>query len=449
MVFDYAIHDSLLPVYKEPPATPWGLKLHSHESNWHNLFFLHEADFHLICTMSSNATTHLAAVSLGKGQPLEVQSRPTPKPGPGELLVLVKSIALNPADGLMRDLGLFIAEYPTVIGFDMAGLVLEVGDDVPKDDSAPGGISFQPGITRVAAHSASFWRSWAPDYGIFQERCLIPWQHATPLPDDDMSWNHAATLPVAVVVALNAWGTLGFTVPTSAPAFSSPSIPNGSASPIARGGEDAPLKSQKREALLIWGASSSVGAMGVQTARLIRDDASSPVAAVYATSGPANREYVASLGADRVFDYNDPGAVDAIVAAARDDGLVIRHCFLAMGQLAPCQAVLRASLGEDVEGGERQERKAVVGSAPPLPADADVVDGMETVFLQPSTEEGEGLEQLRFWMGTWLKESLERGLVRPSPEPRVVGKGLGAINAGLDMVLQGVSCAKLVVEVSE
>lgn len=52
-------------------------------------------------------------------------------------------------------------------------------------------------------------------------------------------------------------------------------------------------------------------------------------------------------------------------------------------------------------------------------------------------------------MGTWLRENLAKGFVRPSPEPTVVGKGLGAINAGLDMLLQGVSCTKLVVEVEQ
>lgn len=57
-------------------------------------------------------TTHLAAVSLAKGEPFEVQVRSTPKPGPGELLVGVKSIALNPADGIMRDQGLFIPLLP-------------------------------------------------------------------------------------------------------------------------------------------------------------------------------------------------------------------------------------------------------------------------------------------------------------------------------------------------
>ncbi|KAK8100492.1 GroES-like protein [Apiospora kogelbergensis] len=382
--------------------------------------------------------THLAAIVPVKGQPLELQTRATPKPGPGELLLLVKSVALNPADGLMREHGLFTPKFPTVIGFDVAGLVLEVGDGVltcPVDDrDAPSGLFFVPGVTRVAAHSERYWRSCNPDYGVFQERCLVPWQHAVPLPDGDnqLSWNQAATLPVAVVVAMNAWGTMGFRVPTP------------TSTPTTTSAEK-----KKREALLIWGASSSVGTMGVQTAQLIQEDLESPVAAVYATSGPANQTYVGSLGADRVFDYNDPRVVEAIVSAAREDGLVVRHCFLAMGQIALCQAVVKAFLKDnnDEEGHVEKRTESVIGSAPPLPADMGVVDGVETVFLIPSTEEKVRLEQFQFWMGTWLRRSLVKGSVRPSPEPRVVGKGLGTINAGLNMVLQGVSCAKLVVEI--
>src|ERR1700753_3119136 len=97
--------------------------------------------------------SHLAAISLAKGQPFELQTRSTPKPGPGELLIAVKSVALNPADNHMRNQGLFIPTYPTVIGFDFSGLVLEIGDNVPTDiaDDGPG-LSFKPGITRVAAY---------------------------------------------------------------------------------------------------------------------------------------------------------------------------------------------------------------------------------------------------------------------------------------------------------
>jgi NADPH:quinone reductase-like Zn-dependent oxidoreductase len=64
---------------------------------------------------------HLAAVSLVKSKPFKIQARPTPKPGPGEVLIVVESIALNPADCYMRDQGFFIPTYPTVIGFDIFG----------------------------------------------------------------------------------------------------------------------------------------------------------------------------------------------------------------------------------------------------------------------------------------------------------------------------------------
>ncbi|PLB51065.1 GroES-like protein [Aspergillus steynii IBT 23096] len=369
-------------------------------------------------------TTHLAAVSLAKGEPFQLQTRPTPKPGPGELLVAVKSVALNPADGIMRSQGLFISSYPTVIGFDFAGLVLEVGDNVPVD--------FRPGITRVAAYATHVWKSCDPDYGAFQERCLVPWQHALLLPDDGLSWNQAATLPVAVQVPLSAWDAMGI------PHVGEATAPSSSSSPS---------KQQKRDVLLIWGASSSVGTMGVQTARLLRDDRDSSFAAVYATAGTANHEYVGSLGADRVFDYNEPRVVEAIVSAAREDGLVIRHCFLATGQLAPCQAVLKAFC-DDYHDQEGESQKARIGSAPIVPPDAEEADGVETIFVMPSTDEGERLARFRYWMGT-ARENLANGSIRPSPEPRVVGKGLEAINAGLDVLLRGVSCTKLVVEVAE
>ncbi|KAJ5289488.1 40S ribosomal protein S23 [Penicillium atrosanguineum] len=369
--------------------------------------------------------THLAAVSSAKGQPFELQTRPTPKPGPDELLIAVKSVALNPADAIMRDQGLFIPRYPTVIGFDMSGLVLEVGDNVPIDTDLA--TFFRPGITRVAAYAASFWKSCDPDYGPFQERCLVPWQHAVPLPDEGISWNHAATLPVAVEVPLNAWDMMG--IPRVGEATAS--VPTAADSIT----------------LLIWGASSSVGTMGVQTARLLREDPNSSFAAVYATAGSANKNYVDSLGADRVFDYKDSQVVDAIVSAAKEDGLVIRHCFLATGQLAPCLAVLKEFVGEDQEGNKAKTAK--IGSAPVVPPNAEVVDGVETIFVMPSTVEGERLEQFRYCMGTWLRENLAKGTIRPSPEPSVVGKGLGAINAGLNKLLLGVSCTKLIIEIAE
>ncbi|KAJ6096014.1 hypothetical protein N7486_006760 [Penicillium sp. IBT 16267x] len=391
--------------------------------------------------------THLAAVSPAKGQPFVLQTRPTPKPGLDELLIAVKSVALNPADAIMRDQGLFIPTYPTVIGFDMSGLVLEVGENVPTGATGDvSGQSFLPGITRVAAYSASAWKSCDPDYGPFQERCLVPWQHARPIMDEEISWNHAATLPVAVVTPLSAWDMMGIPrVEESTP--STPFVAGSTDTGIDTDGGNQKNNMGKREALLIWGASSSVGTMGVQTARLLREDPNSSFAAVYATAGEANKSYVGSLGADRVFDYKDPQVVDAIVAAAKEDGLAILHCFLATGQLAPCQAVLKAFLEDNQEG--KKTKTSKIGSAPPIPVDAEIVDGVETIFVMPSMVEGERLKQFQYWIGTWLGENLTKGTIRPSPEPTVVGKGLGAINVGLDKLLRGVSCTKLIVEIAE
>ncbi|KAJ5583965.1 GroES-like protein [Penicillium hetheringtonii] len=365
-------------------------------------------------------STHLAAMSQAQGQPFELQTRTTPKPGPNELLIAIKSIALNPADVIMRNKGLFISTYPTVLGFDMAGLVLETGAKVPK--------TFQPNITRVAAYASSVWKGCNENYGPFQEKCLVPWQHASPLPDGDISWNEAATFPVAVQVPLSAWDAMN----------------------IPRLGE--PLSTlgnsiEKKEALLIWGASSSVGSMGVQTARLLREDPGSAFAAVYATSGAGNMEYISSLGADRVFNYKDLGVIDEIVSAAREDGVVIRYCFLATGDLGICQDVLKRFLGQKLNGEEIKMAK--IASAPLIPQDAKVEECVDTIFVMPSADEVKRLEQFQYWIGTWLKGNLVMQTIRPSPKPTVVGRGLGAINAGLNRLERGVSCTKLVVEIAE
>ncbi|KAL2839023.1 GroES-like protein [Aspergillus pseudodeflectus] len=389
--------------------------------------------------------THLAAIAHEKHTPFTILPRQTPKPGRGELLIAVKSIALNPADIIMRNTGLFIppSAYPTVLGFDLAGVVIAVGEDVP---SAPvncskgpaSGVFFEPGRTRVAAYAASAWKSCEPDYGAFQEMCLVPWQHVVPLPDDRISWNEAATLPVSVQVPLSAWDALGIlrvgenTISSRVSASHSAGI----------------AREEKGEALLIWGASSSVGTMGVQSARVLRDP-NSNIGAVYAVAGLANHAYVSGLGADRVFDYKDPHVVDAVVSAAKEDSLVIRHCFLATGELGLCQAVLKLVL-VDSSLEEKRSTTAKIASAPPIPADAEQIPGVETIFVMPSmTDEVERLAQFEYWLGTWLRERLSEGNITPSPRVRVVGKGLEAINKGLDELARGVSCVKLVVEVAE
>ena len=60
----------------------------------------------------------------------EVGSRSIPSPGTGQLLVKVQSAALNPVDYKMQEHGIFISDYPAVLGADIAGIVEEVGEGV-------------------------------------------------------------------------------------------------------------------------------------------------------------------------------------------------------------------------------------------------------------------------------------------------------------------------------
>lgn len=58
------------------------------------------------------------------------QHFPVPCPGPSEVLVKIKSTALNPVDWKIQTLGVFVSDYPAILGTDAAGVVEEVGDDV-------------------------------------------------------------------------------------------------------------------------------------------------------------------------------------------------------------------------------------------------------------------------------------------------------------------------------
>lgn len=79
------------------------------------------------------AGTHNAAILLQKGGPLSVEKRATPEPGPNEVLIEVKAVALNPVDYAQRDLGMPpVPIYPAVIGSDAAGVVVKVGSNVPN-----------------------------------------------------------------------------------------------------------------------------------------------------------------------------------------------------------------------------------------------------------------------------------------------------------------------------
>ena len=65
---------------------------------------------------------------------LEVQNAPDPKPGPGEVVIDVRAAGLNFADILARQ-GLYPdgPKKPCVMGYEVAGVVGEVGEGVDRD----------------------------------------------------------------------------------------------------------------------------------------------------------------------------------------------------------------------------------------------------------------------------------------------------------------------------
>lgn len=352
-----------------------------------------------IRNMSTTSGQHIAAVLPSKGHALEVDLRPTPTPGPTDLLIEVKSIALNPIDYYMRDMGFVIASYPAIVGSDIAGVVVSAGDSVPFDAPKPG--------TRVAAFAPCFFTKGAPDYGAFQEKVLVPASNVTTLPES-LSFNEASILPMAVVTAWSGWYSIG--------------IPR-----------DTKYTAADKKGMLVWGGASSVGSAAIQTAKLLGFT-------VYATASRKHHEYLKTLGAHKVFDYKDDDVADKIVKAVKADGVTLTTAYDAVGQLQTCLDVLKELKGEG---------PSKLASAVPLREDSPKVEGVEVKFVMAPNGDEARSDHFHFVMGEWLKEKLESGEYKPSPKIQVVDGGLPGINDALDVLKGRVSGVKLVVEVDK
>ncbi|KAL4781771.1 chaperonin 10-like protein [Aspergillus varians] len=350
--------------------------------------------------MSTPPTSHRAAILPEKGSPLSITPRQTPTPGPTEVLVKVHAIAINPVDHYQRDLGFPpIPHYPTVLGSDTAGTIVSLGSEVPPDTPRPG--------TRVVALASGFYKENRGDYGAFQEYVLTSPENLAVLPDS-VSFEEAAILPLAVFTAWNGWCVAGLDHET----------------------KYTPANGEKR-ALLVWGGASSVGSVAVQIAKGMGF-------VVYVTASAKHHEYMKELGADRVFDYRDGDAVSQIIGAARGDGVTLRIAYDAVpGSLEPTLEVLGALKGEET---------ARIAFAPPLPADAPTVEGIETKFVLPPMEPGALKERFFKTFRVWLSEKLASGEFVPSPRVQVAQGGLEGLNEALDVLKGGVSGTKIVLK---
>jgi NADPH:quinone reductase-like Zn-dependent oxidoreductase len=137
---------------------------------------------------------------------LEFAERPTPAPGPGEVLVKVRAVSFNYRDLLMIK-GLYNPKlrFPRIPCSDGAGEVVAVGDGVtrwkPKDRVA--GIFMQNWLDGPL-NSAKAKAALGGDVdGMLAERVVLKATGLVAIPEH-LSFEEAATLPCAAVTAWNA-----------------------------------------------------------------------------------------------------------------------------------------------------------------------------------------------------------------------------------------------------
>jgi synaptic vesicle membrane protein VAT-1 len=188
-----------------------------------------------------------AVVLTGHGGPevLQVQERPDPPVGPGEVRIDVKAAGLNFADTAAR-VGVYpdAPKPPCVLGYEVAGVVESVGDGV---ESPSAGDRVVAGV-RFGGHA---------------ERVTVAAEQVLPLPDS-LSFEQGAAVPVNYVTAY-----CGL---------------------VVMGG----LKEGER--VLIHAAGGGVGTAAVQISRLRG-------AEIFGTASAAKHAAITKLGVTHAIDY--------------------------------------------------------------------------------------------------------------------------------------------------
>lgn len=203
----------------------------------------------------------------GGPEVLRLADVPVPKPKEGEILVQVAYAAVNPVDskirqGLLKDL--FPHEFPIILGWDAAGLVISVGSNASL---------YKPG-DKVYAYC----RKPVVQWGSFAEFIALPEGQVARMPRQ-LGFKDSACIPLA---GLTAWQGL-----------------------MERG------QLQSGQTVLITAGSGGVGNFAIQMAR-------NAGAGVLTTASPRNHELVKSLGAMVAIDYARQDVAAAVKAAVPD-----------------------------------------------------------------------------------------------------------------------------------
>jgi NADPH:quinone reductase-like Zn-dependent oxidoreductase len=197
--------------------------------------------------------------------------------------------------------------------------------------------------------------------------------------------------------------------------------------------------------ILVWGGSSSVGSTVIQLAVASGLE-------VISTASKRNLEYVKSLGAKHALDYSEPTVVEDILSLLKRTEFVGAYDAISIPDSLKPTAEIVSRLG----GG----KIATVLAAPPtgLPSNVTIVRGKKTLFSLPLYAAADrfavnavaiAVEQTEVGDAVWrqyVPAALASAKLLAKPDPHVIKGGLPHVQEALDTLHQGVSAAKVVVE---
>ncbi|KAJ3076487.1 hypothetical protein HDU98_002931 [Podochytrium sp. JEL0797] len=240
----------------------------------------------LKAVVSSKSMTTIKAIVIKAAGDAQIASVPAPTLRDDYILVQPKAVAINPTDWKHVD---YLSSAGARVGCDFAGIVTAVGSKVT--------IGLQKG-DRVwgVVHGSNASNH---EDGAFGEIITAKGDIVSKIPDN-LSFEEASSLGVGVfTVGQGLYQTLGLPMPSAT--------------------DSAPAASSKIQ-VLIYGGSTATGALAIQYAKLSGLH-------VITTASPRNFEYVKSLGADKIFDYNSPNAAAEIRAYSNNDIHHVFDCF--------------------------------------------------------------------------------------------------------------------------
>jgi len=180
---------------------------------------------------------------------------------------------------------------------------------------------------------------------------------------------------------------------------------------------------QSGKTLVVYGASSSVGALAIQLA---------VASGVYviAIASKHNHEFCRSLGASETLDYKDSSIVDDIVKAVKASE---PRNFIGVYDTISNADSYKITVPV-------VEKCGPSNLAVTLPGPEKKGDGVKVgnVF---------GINEVTHpvWKD-YLPQALQQGKLKCVPEPLVIGKGLESLQKGCDKNKEGVSAKKVVIE---